>query len=281
MRSVLFAGFLGALLAACGDDTSGAGGSGSTSSTSGPGGAGGAGGSGGAGGQNGCPSGLAGPALVEVPTLDGGSYCIDATEVRNADYEAWLAESPSTADQQASCSWNTTFTPVSDWPPAAAQQMLPVGFVDWCDAHAYCAGVGKALCGKIGGGPNAFGDQTDATKSAWFNACSAGGANTFPYGGEYDPTACNGMDYMAGNAIDVGTAPGCVGGYPGVYDMSGNMWEWEDSCQTEDGEMDLCRRRGGSFFSASDLMHCALGADDLRNMADDSIGFRCCAPAMN
>jgi formylglycine-generating enzyme required for sulfatase activity len=219
---------------------------------------------------------MAGPALVEIATLDGGSYCIDATEVSNADYEAWLSTTPDAADQPASCAWNTTFTPSMDWPAPVDQGLRPVAWVDWCDARAYCAGVGKSLCGKIGGGPNAFSDQTDATKSAWFNACSAGGANTFPYGAEYDPALCNGQEHPADASIDVGSAPGCVGGSPGVFDMSGNVWEWEDSCETEDGAADLCRRRGGSFFSAADVLTCAIGADDTRSMADDSIGFRCC-----
>jgi hypothetical protein len=29
---------------------------------------------------------------------------------------------------------------------------FPITNVDWCDAYAYCAGIGKRLCGKIGGG---------------------------------------------------------------------------------------------------------------------------------
>ena len=30
--------------------------------------------------------------------------------------------------------------------------------------------------------------------------------------------------------------------------MSGNVWEWEDSCQTQNGATDQCRLRGGSFW---------------------------------
>ena len=62
--------------------------------------------------------------------------------------------------------------------------------VEWCDAQAYCLAVGKRLCGKIGGGPNALADYDDPTRSAWLNACSNEGTKDYPYGDLYDPTLC-------------------------------------------------------------------------------------------
>jgi len=71
---------------------------------------------------------------------------------------------------------------------------LPVTSIDWCDAFAFCRANDKHLCGKIGGGTNAVGDYADATKSEWFNACSAQGSNVYPYSDTYNPVACNGLD---------------------------------------------------------------------------------------
>ncbi|MDZ4063947.1 MAG: hypothetical protein U1E22_04685, partial [Coriobacteriia bacterium] len=41
-----------------------------------------------------------------------------------------------------------------------------------------------------------------------------------------------------------------VSGYAGVYDLIGNAFEWEDSCDGNFGIIDSCRLRGGHFGSA-------------------------------
>ncbi len=247
---------------------SGTGGSGGTSAS---GGTGGSGATGGAGGTGGCPTGVPGPALVDV----NGAYCMDATEVTNAQYKAFLDTTPATSGQDAWCSWNTTYTPSTGW-PAAGIESYPVAYVDWCDAYAYCSWAGKRLCGKIGGGANGYADFADATKSEWFNACSAGGAKTYPYGNTYDGAKCNGIDYGASAPIAVATAPGCEGGYPGLHDMSGNVMEWEDSCAGT-GATDWCRLRGGGTNGGATGITCNLDQPFFRNYVASNIGFRCCS----
>jgi len=67
----------------------------------------------------------------------------------------------------------------------------PVTQVDWCDAWGYCAAAGKHLCGRIGGGNTLQGYETgDAKKSEWYSACSKGGAQTYPYPGQYAGGRC-------------------------------------------------------------------------------------------
>jgi formylglycine-generating enzyme required for sulfatase activity len=60
----------------------------------------------------------------------------------------------------------------------------------------------------------------------------------------------------------------------GLYHMSGNVAEWEDSC-TLDGQ---CRVRGGAFSTDNeDGLRC--DADVLWPRDDDThndVGFRCC-----
>ena len=72
-----------------------------------------------------------------------------------------------------------------------AKDTFPVISVNWCDAYAYCKWAGKALCGKIGGGPNLPADANYAPADAWYNACSEGGTRAYPYGATYDAAACN------------------------------------------------------------------------------------------
>jgi sulfatase modifying factor 1 len=222
----------------------------------------------------GCP-GTGGPAMVETPL----GFCVDSTEVTNAEYAAFLtAVGTDVTGQDAWCSWNASYTPSSGWPATNAD--APVVYVDWCDAFAFCKWAGKRLCGQIGGGPNAFTAYADAKKSQWQAACTAGGAQTFPYGSTYDGKACNGFDYGAGKLVTAGIAT-CTGGYPGLFDMSGNANEWEDSCDGQTGATDHCRFRGGSYEYKNPYLMCSGGGgpiNEVRNVTDKTIGFRCCGP---
>ena len=82
-------------------------------------------------------------------------YSIDVTEVTMGQYDAWLATNPALpASTDANCGY------VASYAEQASGGTLytgtdaahhPVADVDWCDAYAYCKGVGKRLCGAIGG----------------------------------------------------------------------------------------------------------------------------------
>ena len=216
--------------------------------------------------------------MAQVPVIGSGFYCIDTTEVNYTQYTAFYEANPSTSQQPSYCSWNSNYTPSSDWPPSSGQQTLPVHYVNWCQALAYCTYSGKTLCGHIGGGSVAASDLFNANDDAWFNACSAQGVSTYPYGSTYNGTACNGAD--AGHAARwVTTTTTCQGGEPGVYDMSGNLAEWEDACSGATDENDTCTVRGGSFLSDSSDLRCDsnLAADDVpRDYSGADVGIRCC-----
>src|SRR5690348_8422215 len=149
-------------------------------------------------GEAGCPTGR-GPAMIEINDVPT-PYCIDSTEVTNADYKAFLDSSPSTAGQPPGiCDFNTTFVPETldgsaEWPPSAAADAFPVVYIDWCDAYAYCAWAGKRLCGEIGGGPNPINEYALPSRSQWYHACSENGARVYPYGNDYDASICNVMN---------------------------------------------------------------------------------------
>jgi formylglycine-generating enzyme required for sulfatase activity len=154
----------------------------------------------------------------------------------------------------------------------------PVVCVDWCDAYAYCAGIGKRLCGKIGGGALAFSAFADATMSQWYAICTSNGQFTYPYGNTYNKTACNGHTSGGSTIVSVGSFSACYGADPmtaNVYDMSGNVGEWEDSCRTSDN---ACRLRGGTAFDATALaLSCATDAFAVRTYTDAATGIRCCS----
>lgn len=219
-------------------------------------------------------------------------YCIDSTEVTMRQYQDWLDSIPPTTSQTGLCAGNG-FAPDDDCLAKnsayhdAGVDDYPVVCVDWCDAHAYCQSVGKRLCGSIDGGLEDIGDATKAQVSQWHNACISDGAtNAYVYGVDYQPEACNGCyDPDAGNIcpggapVPVGSMKNCqssVPGYRGVFDLNGNVWEWEDSCLDPSSPEPQCAIRGGSFRDgAPDCNDVTLTPFDQRW---GNIGFRCCAP---
>jgi formylglycine-generating enzyme required for sulfatase activity len=226
----------------------------------------------------GCPE-LPGPVMVRV-----GSYCIDSTEVTEAQYAAFVNAAPR-IDAGVSCAWNKELepdtVPACRWDPAKFPN-LPVTCVDWCDAYSYCLWAGKRLCGAIDGGPIAWarGDDTNPAKDQWYQACSRGGELVYPYGDLFDAGACNGSEKNVLKVLDAGSLPTCAGGYPGLFDMVGSAFEWEDSCDGVGGATDVCKNRGGSWFWGDITYNsCAgTGLGDSRGDRYPDVGFRCCSP---
>ena len=254
-----------------------------------------------------CPSGMA-----IVAKASGGAYCIDQGQ-----YNKFLTANQPVEDQIAVCkAANPTFVPRGAWPPAttpsglAHSNGLPVHYVDWCDGYAYCRWANKQLCGQINGGAIGADAGTDARVSAWYNACSAQGTRAWPYSTSFDQLKCNGnggepgASYGSGGANqddniyrvnDSDTAgnlgqyvnTGCQGGSVGVYQMSGNVQEWEDSCDAPGDTNTSCKLRGGSYKAANnpDELGCATvhalqrvpgAAPDPATDPLKDVGFRCC-----
>jgi formylglycine-generating enzyme required for sulfatase activity len=215
------------------------------------------------------------PSMVKVDA-PGGAFCIDATEVTNAQYQDFLDAAVFPPGAPAFCAGNT-LTPAT-WP--SSQPTHPVATVDWCDAWSFCAWTHKRLCGAIGGGSGSTSTANDAARSEWLYACTGGDANRkYPYGPSYIAGDC--VVNTAGPAV-AGSVASCEGAAPGVFDLSGNVEEWTDECAP--GDSSSCLARGGSFADDDPTrLTCASitsGASSLVETWSDRAafrGFRCCS----
>jgi formylglycine-generating enzyme required for sulfatase activity len=233
--------------------------------------------------------------------VGGGTYCIDTTEVTTTAYTDFLGVGQDVQTLPAVCAYKAdspAYVP-GVWPQLTSLTS-PVAYVDWCDAYAYCAYAGKHLCGKIGGGQNtdpsmSLNVYADPTKSEWYNACSALGNNVYPYGNAYT-NVCVSVDQTDPNA-PAGTCGAntcapvldtanvnyakCQGGLVGLYGMSGNLAEWENSCDDATNPS-ACHVRGGSHCEkaspagANSALRCDESAVKPIKYQDCDVGFRCC-----
>ena len=130
--------------------------------------------------------------------------------------------------------------------------------------------------GTFAGGSVTSAQANTPAVDQWYAACSRAGGQTYPYKGSYGSQTCNGIDYAGVNATyPVGQFTGCVGGYDGIFDMSGNVAEWEDQCGGN-SPTDECAQRGGSLLSLMDDLTCAAPLFAPRMTHDYTVGFRCC-----
>ena len=214
--------------------------------------------------------------------LDGvlvqNEFCIDKTETPVAVYNVFLNDinTDPSMGQGPECAWNTTYAQSYDPFDAADPQhdQRPITAVDWCDAVAFCKYFGKHLCGARGdGGPLPF--DAEAKKGQWYTACTNGTSQAYPYGATFDQSKCNANIAQGdGSVLPVGTPTSCQGGVPGLFDMSGNAQEWENSC-----ENDVCHLRGGPYFFEFDWVTCDKtggGNDNGRDAASPYNTIRCC-----
>jgi len=153
----------------------------------------------------------------------------------------------------------------------------PVTYVTWYDAEAYCAWAGKRL----------------PTDQEWEKVARGTKGQEFPWGDKFDTAKAN-MPLrweklgQSGDTTPVGAFEGGVSPY-GVYDMTGNVWEWTSSwyeaypgntVASENYGQRYKTLKGGSWFDCS-FYKCGISAP-VYNRAffaqrtkNDSFGFRC------
>jgi len=243
----------------------GAAGTGGSAAISGAGANGGAGSEAGAGGAAGAP---VCPSHQRLQLAQPKPFCIDRFEVSAGEYSEFLELAPGWPGVQGTfaCQWKSGLNPGT----AVNDGSLPVTGVDWCDAWAFCEWRGARLCGRIGGGSTDYSDLDDV-RDEWYWTCSAGGEQQYPYGNNYsDACATESTAPVPAQSL------GCEGP-EGIHHLSGNVFEWVNSCELGEGPVSHCRVRGGGWDWGAVVATCAYGAARRRDRPDDQVGFRCCS----
>jgi sulfatase modifying factor 1 len=168
--------------------------------------------------------------------------------------------------------------------PPTGRGTHPVVLVAYEDASAYCRWLSEEV-GRTVRLP---------TEAEWEKAARGGLDGRYPWGDRFDPAQCNFLSQPALKA-QRGTRP--VGVFPpngyGLYDVSGNVWEWVSDWYAADyysaGELRDPRGpetgafrlvRGGSWVNTDpDMLRCAYRHRVPPDTYTHSIGFRiACEP---
>ena len=189
------------------------------------------------------------------------AFYIDLNEVTNADYKVFA---------DATQRGHPFHWPEGNIPKG--KEKHPVVYVSWFDADEYCSWAGKRL----------------PTEQEWEKAARGEEGLIYPWGNEWTLDKSN-------NPYKHSTGTEPVGSYPegrspyGLYDVSGNVWEWVDSyylphpgnpvTRAEYG-MDKMVLKGGSWFDCLSY-GCGLSAPTFNRsfftpeVKNNSFGFRC------
>lgn len=198
------------------------------------------------------------------------AYWIDIYEVTNEQYKAFI---DATGRRSPAHFSNRTY------PQGKADH--PVTEVTWYDAEAYCAWAGKRL----------------PTDQEWEKGARGTDGRMFPWGNEFDSNKANTPQRWVllkqeGDTMPVGSFPEGVSPF-GLYDMSGNVWEWTlswykaypgNTHPSENYGEQYKTLKGGSWWDCS-FYKCGISAPVfnrsffLRGTHNKSFGFRCAKDA--
>ena len=200
---------------------------------------------------------------VSVP-----EFRIDTTEVTVEQYLACVADNLSCIELSSGmdqCNWRFS-----------GRDDHPINCITWTSAKEYCEWAGKRLC----------------TESEWEKAARGTDSRIYPWGNEEATCERTIMSENGDGCGEVQTwsvASKSLGVY-GLYDMSGNVWEWveddwhdhyneapeDGSAWIETPRLEFRVLRGGGFDSSPRGLRSSSRKDGVPGHIYSYFGMRCC-----
>ncbi len=141
---------------------------------------------------------------------------------------------------------------VFEWPNR--EGAFPSTFVNQQEASDSCKHAHKRLC----------------TEEEWRTTCQGPDKATYPYGNKYNENYCPAKEAAVTRS---GRFPVCRS-YYGVYDQTGNLWEWTSTPSKSDSDFFLVA--GGNWDSGNEGT-CSLAKFSFYpSVRYPFVGFRCC-----
>ncbi len=218
-----------------------------------------------------CKAGDCPPEMVEF-RLDSKSFCIDRYENYIIGYDKNGKSYRYTPVFESVIKKDGKFLPGNIFNKSelkdkiyarAGKGMTPTDNISWMEAEIACKNSGKRLC----------------KSEEWDFACMGTEKRKYPYGNEYAEDFCNSFESGKKRGV-IGVLPSgtfgkCDNG-KGVFDLSGNLWEWIDATD-DSGSLKLIK--GGGFSNSGydeDTMTCGKKRFQPPDVRLSGAGFRCC-----
>jgi serine/threonine-protein kinase len=193
------------------------------------------------------------------------AFYIDKYEVTNALYKTCVDADACLPPENKSSTTRSSYYGNSEFDD------FPVIYITWDMANTYCNWRGAHL----------------PTEAQWEKAARGTDGRTYPWGENIDETFAN-YNFSMGDTTAVGSYESGKSPY-GVYDMSGNVWEWVADWYSESYYMDSPLNnpmgpdvgtyrvlRGGSWLNDENVVRAAnRGWNQLEYFDHTDFGFRC------
>jgi formylglycine-generating enzyme required for sulfatase activity len=129
--------------------------------------------------------------------------------------------------------------------------LQPVVGVTWYEAEAYCNWLNSVAPSPVKTGEGKGGGYRLPTEEEWEKAARGVNGSKYPWGVDFDASKCNTSESKLDATTPVMMYPNGASRWfdpkgSGVFDLSGNAWEWTSSeYRKGSGTFVL---RGGSFY---------------------------------